>query len=333
MKKNLYVILIILTVLFYTGCPGPGSETAPPTTDNNDADTKITPPELVNVSAGTFPMGNPDTGSHYSEYPVHSVTLDEYEIGKYEVTNAQFAEVLNWALDKGYISVIDNDRSAQYQGTEVYDLDAGYVPIQFAGGIFSVIEAARENHPASSIIWYGAVAYCNWLSEANGLDVCYDLSTWTQTDKNAGGFRLPSEAEWERAAAWKAETSTYYKYPNSSNTLTTTIANYENINPYSFTDIPYTVEIGYYTDQLSPAGCYNMSGNVAELVYDWYDPDYYTADAVTNPFGPSGPVPYQNTKVYRGGSYSTFDTYCTTSARWAIGPTGVSQSVGFRIAR
>ena len=60
------------------------------------------------------------------------------------------------------------------------------------------------SHPVVRVSWFGAVAYCNWRSEMEGLQPCYDLETWTRYEPVRSGYRLPTEAEWERAASWVA---------------------------------------------------------------------------------------------------------------------------------
>lgn len=154
-------------------------------------------PVMVDVPAGDFNMGarsdgdDKQWGKRYREYPsrelpVHTVTLDAYKIGKYEITNAQFAAVLNWALEKGYLKDSEGARFS-------CKMRDGY---------------SMADHPLSLVTWYGSVAFCNWLSEMLDLTPCYDLSTWKLTTPFPNGYRLPTEAEWERVAAWDPERPT-----------------------------------------------------------------------------------------------------------------------------
>ena len=70
--------------------------------------------------------------------------------------------------------------------------------------------------PVIMIIRYGCVALCNWLSEMEGETPCYDLSSWAWTNSLDGGYRLPTEAEWERAAAWDSDADRHWRYGQSS---------------------------------------------------------------------------------------------------------------------
>ena len=294
-----------------------------------DAD-DIAAPSMQAVAAGTFAMGDHwDIGAD-NEQPVHDVTLSPYEIATYECTNSEYAAVLNWALDQGYISG-DSDFAVVYNGVSVLNLGEGYL-IEYADGAYTVPTRdghSMEGHPVVGVSWYGAVAYCNWLSEARGLEPCYDLSDWTLVDADAGGYRLPTEAEWECAAAW--DNGTFWRYGNSSDTLSQGAVNYFSANPLELTAEPYTSPVGYYSGQTSPAGCYDMSGNAYEWVHDWYAEDYYTtcSDGVIDPLGPaSGTL-----RMMRGGSWRIFSSGCRTTLRQDRSALHAYNYVGFRVAR
>jgi len=122
-------------------------------------------------------------------YPRHNVYLDAYKIGRYEVTNAQFAEVLNYASDQGYLQSYWDEPYAG-EGDSVYSHGyeilsvAGveqFLQIDFVDGEF-VVEMrdglSMEDHPVILVTWYGAVAYCNWRSEMEGLNPVYDWTTF-----------------------------------------------------------------------------------------------------------------------------------------------------------
>ncbi len=132
-------------------------------TDISDADFIISPPSklvMVKIPAGSFQMGG--VGVEYtapSAEPVHKVTLSAFEMGKTEITQAQFMKIMD------------------------------FNPSQFKGD---------DDRPVENMSWYEAVTFCNKLSEANSLEPCYNLTTWV-CDYSKNGYRLPTEAEWEYA--------------------------------------------------------------------------------------------------------------------------------------
>ncbi len=134
--------------------------------------------QKVFVKGGTFDMGSNNGASN--EKPVHSVTVSDFYIGKYEVTNAQYAAFLN---EKG------NQREG---GKSWLDIDSYYCQIEQVNGVFKAKEG-KENYPVIEVTWYGARAYAKWV-----------------------GGRLPSEAEWEYAARG-GNKSNGYKYSGSNN--------------------------------------------------------------------------------------------------------------------
>ncbi len=248
------------------------------------------PVEMFPISSGTFKMGRPyeDVGDR-DELPVHSVSLDGYWIAKYEVTNSDYAEALNWALGK---RLLKNGEGTSYNGGIVYAYGRPLVDVEgtnanaqivyngqtfsartrigYEGTVFSM-----EEHPVVMVSWYGAAAYCNWLSTMHGLQPSYSTSNWTLLKPARNGYRLPSEAEWERAAAW--EDTKHWRYGTTNDTMDFTWSNQIEINPLWLTVYPYTSPVGWYdevnpaqlrvpdvstNDGVSPAGAFDMYGNV-----------------------------------------------------------------------
>ena len=301
-------------------------------------------------------MGRPYEGGSDNETPVHEVTLDAYQIGKYPVTNQDYADVLNWALAYDYLK--DGDGSA-YTGGSVYAYGKPIAHTQSSDGKSQIIYSndafevrSREghgeqlfsmaDHPVVMVSWYGAVAYCNWLSEMHGLQPCYDTETWERYEPVRNGYRLPTEAEWERAAAWDG--SKHWRYGVTSDDLDETRANFYDkfySNPLGLIDWPETSPVGWYNgvnvnpngdiqtvDSPSPVGAYDMAGSVWEWCHDWSRRDY-TEEPVTNPTGPTSGT----ARICRGGSW--YDTFGESRAarRSSNMPTNRSNRVGFRISR
>ncbi|MCD4793893.1 MAG: formylglycine-generating enzyme family protein [Bacteroidales bacterium] len=141
-------------------------------------------PETVFVEGGTFKMGI-DESKYFDEFPDHYVTVNSFNIGKYEVTIEEYT---------GFCR------------TAGFDLPTG-----------------EPNIPATNVSWEEALMYCNWLSRLNRLDKCYKIirddkkKTFNvEFDKTANGYRLPTEAEWEYAVRGGINRKNY-AYSGSNN--------------------------------------------------------------------------------------------------------------------
>lgn len=260
------------------------------------------PPPMQFIPEGDYEMGT-HHGSKSNELPVHAVYIDAFYMDTFEVTNEEYCIYLNSAYKQGLIVVVSgvvykNDIDPYpYCSTTT---GSNYSRITWNGSTFGIL-AGKEYHPMVMVSWYGAVAYANWRSTQEGLMPCYDLSTWECTF-GVGGFRLPTEAEYEKASRG-GEYSPYYEYP-WGNTLDGSKANYAGSgDPYEIGDYPWTTPVGYYNS--SQYGLYDIAGNVWEWCHDWYDAAYYQYcvdhGIYYNPTGPSSsPV---NSHVLRGGGW------------------------------
>ncbi|MBN1440815.1 MAG: SUMF1/EgtB/PvdO family nonheme iron enzyme [Anaerolineales bacterium] len=314
-------------------------------------------PELITIVApgqtATFLMGSTDeeieatsglrTNSDYytdDEQPAHNVTLTvPYAIGKYEVTNYQYCDAMNWAIENG-LAKIDGDRLVDSSGVFLFlNLDAHYggyrsqLGIRVEGTRLEPVEKYRD-HPVNAVTWYGAAAYANFLSRKNGLTPAYDEATW-EWRVGADGYRLPTEAEWEYAARGNER----YVYA-WGDTMSDQCNRYGDTVPVGYFD--GTEKRGKPTkDNSSPLGAYDMTGNVWEWVWDWYGRSYYAVSPAEDPLGPEqgdDRPPYEDdkpTRVWRGGGLLAADDfgYLRIAKRFSAGPDKFYIETGFRIAR
>jgi formylglycine-generating enzyme required for sulfatase activity len=244
---------------------------------------------FVFVEGGSFEMGSSSGGS--DESPVHQITLDGFLMSKYEITNKQYCAFLN------------EEGNQSEGGVEWINLAGRFKKekcrIHEHSGRFSV-EFDYENHAVIYVSWYGARAYCTWLSSKIGKEV-----------------RLPTEAEWEYAARG-GKKSMDYTY-SGSNTI-------EEVAWYDVNLSSKVHKVGGKSP--NKLGLYDMSGNVNEWCSDWYDEDYYSSSPTSNPKGPSS----GKYRVLRGGSWRHFASFCRVAYRSASDPAYRYDFSGFRVA-
>jgi formylglycine-generating enzyme required for sulfatase activity len=260
-------------------------------------------PETITIPAGPFLMGSPPgPGVPVHETPQHEVDLPHYRIGKYPVTNREYAEFL------------------------VRNYKEDYKPKQ-VGWLIDQLPEGKEDHPVVGVSWHDARAYCGWLSEATGRT-----------------YRLPTEAEWEKAA--RGSQGWIYPWGNDwSDGLCTAITASAHTTPVvKVGSDPEEIE-PYYPEAASPSGCCDMVGNVQE-----WTSTVWGSDENVNKY----PYPYEAGKdgredpeaekymspvyrVYRGGSLATQGDGLTGKDRLRCAARGRSDSEtevpwrGFRV--
>jgi len=296
------------------------------------------PSGMVMIPEGDYQMGDHHDGMTDAT-PLHNVEVDAFLMDIHEVTNQQYCDFLNYVYHVGQIEVIGgvvykkNDTEA-FCATASSNQESR---ITWENGVFDVTRG-KLDHPMVTVTWYGAAAYANWRSIRAGLNPCYDLTTW-ECHFGAGGYRLPTEAEWERAARG-AEHNPYFRYP-WGDIADGSKANYANSgDPYE-TSPPQTTPVEYYCGDQVPSGedvangygLYDMAGNVWEWCNDWYDENYYSYCLLMgvdhNPTGPSSGTE----RVLRGGAWHLDENSLRTANRMSYVPGRQAISIGFRLVK
>ena len=223
-------------------------------------------------------MGNKDGG--LDEKYEHEVEIDDFYISKYEVTQKEYKDI------------------------------TGKNPSFFS---------KSENFPLHNIKWDDAIEFCNLKSEMEGLTLVYTIKAFSVIcNWNAGGYRLPTEAEWEYAARGGAMSKGYtYSGSNELNKV-------GNCLPKNN---------GLYMDvgSLEPneLGLYDMTGNASEWCWDYYKMNYYKNSPKFNPKGPDN----GDERVIRGGNKSTPVKLARVTFRSSNQQNKDDATIGFRIVR
>ncbi|MDA0991435.1 MAG: SUMF1/EgtB/PvdO family nonheme iron enzyme [Verrucomicrobia bacterium] len=269
---------------------------------------------MVEIPAGSFEMGDVHGVGGADERPVHTVFVSAFLMDSLEVSNGEMCRVMQWAYSRGLVNpTAATVSNAEGVAHELLDLDDWNSEIAFVDGVFTVA-TDRVAHPCVEVTWYGALAYGNYLSDMAGFRRAINFNNW-QCDFRSTGYRLPTEAEWEKAARggldhqyfpWRSPDGRYHEY------LTDRHANYwmsgDSFEGEIRTAIR-TTPAGYYQKRHQPDGLdmangyglYDMAGNVAEWCWDYYHPEWYAQKAASLP-DPMGPA-MGSTRVFRGGSW------------------------------
>ncbi len=259
--------------------------------------------EMTSFSSGTFTMGRASGTGYPDELPTHAVTISrDFYMGKYEVTQAEWTAIM------------------------------GTNPSTFVG----------TTKPVEEVSFYSVLAYCNKRSMAEGLTPVYTISgstnpavwgaipttnnvAWNAAicSWNANGYRLPSEAEWEYAARGATNTPDYMY--SGSDTI-------GDVAWYDVNSSNQTHVVG--AKAANGSGAFDMSGNVQEWVWDWYNETYYGSSPSTDPYGPATGT----WRVIRGGSWEQEASFSRVPFRNQGTPEKgdgkVSNSrLGFRVVR
>jgi formylglycine-generating enzyme required for sulfatase activity len=236
--------------------------------------------------------GNCDISMGEDATPPHSVTVNDFRLEKYEVSYEQYVAFLNYLGPGSHLSQCDGNPCAAIQGQE---FPGSY--IRFDGTKYEVTTPIYLNRPVAFVTWYGANSFCRTI-----------------------GRRLPTEAEWERAAR-SPDFKRIYPW---GDLWDTTRARTNRPKNESGPDQVDAFPLGR-----SQEGIYNLAGNVSEWVWDWYSATYYRSSV--NAIDPKGPTS-GTTKVVRGGDWDAVPFFARTMHRRDYDPARPQAFIGFRCA-
>jgi formylglycine-generating enzyme len=301
------------------------------------------PEGMALIPAGSFEMGDdadPAEGEP-DELPRHTVFVSGFYMDKYEVTNDKIVDVFQWAFDHSAPLITVNASAVlNAEGTPrtLLDLAGSACRITWDGSQFHMKPAKGSGYPCVEVSWYGAAAYCNYRSLKEGRTPCYDLMTWTNCNWNANGYRLPTEAEREKAARgglagqrfpWGATINhSNANYCANGSSYPYDSSPYTNLTyhpDYGGGELPYTSPVGSFPP--NGYGLYDMSGNAWEWCWDWYADNYYSTSPDTDPRGPETGTD----RVERGGCFAGDAFGCRVADRGGgHGPGRTDYVGGFR---
>ena len=278
--------------------------------------------QFVWIPSGEFIMGDQRNEGMRDESPVRHLYLEGFWVAKYTVDYETWKNVYAWALE--------NEYDFDYSG--------------FANG---------NRYPVVGINWYDMLKWCNARSEMDGLTPSYYKDPDKRDVYRSGrinisqenvrwscdGYRLPTEAEWEKAARGGLDGK---RFP-WGDVISHERANYAAIMRFAYDESssdgwhpefssgsgPFLCPVDQF--EPNPFGVYNMAGNIWEACWDWYGADYYgERESERNPRGPI----IGDSRVVRGGSYESSAFACRVAFRQEGGqPDEPGESVGFRVVR
>ncbi len=266
-------------------------------------------PDMAPIKGGTFNMGS--ANGDIDEKPVHMVILNDYAVGKYEVTVNQFMKFIK---ETNYQTDAEKHGGSYIWNGSLWEKRNGVNWRCDAGG--NILTPDKYNQPVIHVSWNDANEYCRWLSRSKGAT-----------------YRLPTEAEWEYAAggfkgfrySWGSDGPAGKKGGNIADESAKNQGVSFVWEAYDDT-FPLTAPVGSFS--ANDAGLFDMTGNVWEWCSDWYDSEYYSKSPYYNPRGPESGVFH----VIRGGSCLDQPAHQRVQERLRVDATP-KRCVGFRVVK
>jgi formylglycine-generating enzyme required for sulfatase activity len=295
MKTHLKAIKIVLCALVLGVCVAAQATLPPPNSG------------MGTITNGWFSMGDANDGNQNNDAPKHQVFVNAFQMDTNLITYANWQLVYQDATNHGYS----------------FNTNAG--------------SGVAANYPVQAVSWYDAVKWCNARSRMEGLTPCYYTATnfsmvytsgivslkSNNVNWAANGYRLPTEAEWEKAARGGLTTNRfpwgmYITHTNACYATAWANGNVYDLTPNSYANNPTSAKpVGSFKPP-NGYGLYDMAGNVNEWCWDFYTNTYYlSTPRPTN--SPTGPVS-GSTRVARGGNWNLFADSCRCAARFQYSP-------------
>lgn len=252
-------------------------------------DMRIRSDTMIKVKGGEFIRGSDEIEADSNVKPERKIYLDDFIISIYPITNEEYKEFVN---DDGY-----ENRDYWTENGWEWLLENGIIEPRF----WHDRKWNGSNFPVVGISWYEASAFAEWLSSKTGNE-----------------YRLPTEAEWEKAA--RGSNGLLFPWGNKF---------YKSKCNSADSGLDRTSPVGIFPEDESPYGCQDMAGNVLEWCSDWYAKDYYLNSQDINPKGTKSGI----YRICRGGSWQSGAVECRTVQRSCKRPSFRSEFVGFRLAR
>ncbi len=286
--------------------------------------------QMVLVKQGSFEMGDIFGDGEEDELPLHMVELSSFYAGKCEITIGEFRQFVE---STGYVSTAEKEKKARIW-------KAGIGVVNDSTCFWDKLNyEVTDQHPVVLVSWIDAVEYCNWRSRIEGLEACYAFFNDSVTcDFTKKGYRLLTEAEWEYIARDGGKRQKYSwgngepfvdegKACNLRDETLGRASSKKGIWEGYNDDFVYAAPVGSF--EPNSLGIYDLSGNVYEWCWDWYDENYYENSPSKDPNGPvSGEF-----HACRGGSFICYRQSIRVINRGKGNPDLTFSWGGFRIAR